>query len=137
MRWGANFARLQKQGDVEVLASWTNPVTGRPAAISDEQLNQLAREFLPIEVAGDPVEYVINKTLKGWVIELINNRGVSKKPRLLATVDAGAVARVNVKPGFKWATARNWKSGAEYKKGDTIPVEIGPGGTEYVAFELQ
>ena len=134
---GTNFVRLQRQGEVEILAPWTNPATGRPAAISADRLNQLAKECLPIEVTGDPVEYMINKTGRGWVIELINNRGVTKKPKSPAVVDPGAVAHVTLKPGIQWARAWDWRSGVGYKKSDTLSVEVGPGGTLFVAFEVR
>jgi hypothetical protein len=132
---GTNYARLQRQGDVEVLASWTNPATGRPAAVSGERLEQLARDYLPIEVAGDTVEYQINKTAKGWVVELIHNRGVTKKPKLPAVVDKMAVARVSLNPRIPWSRARDWKTGVEITKRESLALTIGPGETQFVEFE--
>ncbi|HXP59860.1 MAG TPA: hypothetical protein VN829_05165, partial [Dongiaceae bacterium] len=96
----AEFRRLAGQGDVEVLEPWRNPVTGRPAAISDDRLQKVAQQYLPIEVSGDPVQFQINRTPNGWVVELINNAGVIKKPGEPAVTEATAIARVRLKPGI-------------------------------------
>ena len=75
---GGEFARLAARGSVEVIEPWVNPATGRPAAIGNERLQQLAAEFLPVRVTGDAVQYAVNRTPRGWVVELINNGGVRK-----------------------------------------------------------
>jgi len=56
-------------------------------------------ELLPVEVAGDSIQYQINRTTRGWVIELINNAGVAKQPDQPATTDPNAIA--------------GWRSGRE------------------------
>ena len=52
-------------GAIEVLEPWGNPDTKRPAAISRERLRQIERDTLPIGVAGDPVQYQINRNQTG------------------------------------------------------------------------
>ncbi|MBL9127665.1 MAG: hypothetical protein JNL97_08460, partial [Verrucomicrobiales bacterium] len=90
---GADFDRLRAQGTVEVLDATTLAQTGRPAAVAPARLAALARELAPIEVAGDPVQYLFNRTPTGWVVGLVNNRGVSKRGNTPAVVDPTARAR--------------------------------------------
>jgi hypothetical protein len=130
------FARLTKHHGVEVLQACTNPGTGRPAAISDSRLQRLAREALPVEVSGDPVQYQVNRTAHGWVVELINNAGVAKKPDQAATTDPSAVARVTLRPRIRCAWAREWRSEQSYPKPNRLTLEVGPGQSTFVEFIL-
>ena len=131
---GTQFARLKKHRGVEVLQPWTNPATGRPALISDSRLQRLAREALPVEVSGDPIQYQINRTPNGWVVELINNAGVAKKPDQPAITDPGAIARVVLHPRFRCAKAQEWRSNRSYTKLDPLKLEVGPGQSAFVEF---
>ena len=131
---GARFARLKKLRGVEVLQSWTNPATSRPALISDARLQRLAREALPIEVSGDPIQYEINRTAKGWVIELVNNAGVTKKPDHPAITDPSTTAQVVLRPRIRYASAREWRSNRSYTKLDPLKLEVGPGQSAFVEF---
>ena len=131
---GAEFERVARQGAVEVLEAWTNPATGRPAAAPNARLARIALESLPITVEGDNVEYQINRAPGGWIIELINNRGVSKKPRQAAVTDPAAAARVSLHARVPYAVAKEWRSGRIHPPADSISLEIGPGATEYVEF---
>ena len=125
---------MKKHRGVEVLQPWTNPATGRPALISDARLQRLAREALPVEVSGDPIQYEINRNPNGWVVELINNAGVSKKPDQPAITDPGASARVVLHPRFRWAKAQEWRSNRSYTKLDPLKLEVGPGQSAFVEF---
>jgi hypothetical protein len=125
---------VARQGDVEVLDAWTNPATDRPTAISNDRLARLCRDVLPIAVEGDAVQYQVNRIPSGWVLELVNNRGVSKKKDQPAVTDAAAVAHVTLRPRMPYTTATEWRSGRVHKPGEPIEVEIGPGATEFVAF---
>lgn len=131
---GAEFSRVARQGEVEVLAGWTNSVTGRPAACSNDRLGALARQYLPIEVTGDPVQYQINRTPAGWVVELINNRGVLKQPDQPAATDATAVARVRLQPRTACSSAKEWRSLKTHDRPGAVEVELGPGAIEFVEF---
>ena len=131
---GARFVRLKKLRGVEVLQPWSNPAPGRPALISDARLQRLAREALPVEVSGDPVQYEINRTPNGWVVELINNAGVSKKPDQPAITDPGATARVVLRPRVRYASAREWRSNRSYTKLDPLKLEVGPGQSAFIEF---
>lgn len=132
---GPRFASLAAMPGLEVLEAWTNPATGRPAAISEARLRRLSRETLPIEVSGDPVGYQINRNSAGWVVELINNDGVVKKPDQPPTTDPTAIARVTLRPKFPCPSARAWKSNRAYAQPVQIEVEIKPGESAYVEFD--
>jgi len=129
---GARFGRLGRHPGTEVLPPWTNPQTGRPAAISASRLQRLARTALPVAVSGDPIQYQVNRTTHGWVIELVNNAGVAKKPDQPATTDACAIARVVLHPRIRWAAAREWRSNRAYAKPNDLRLDVGPGQSVFV-----
>jgi hypothetical protein len=133
---GPQFDRVVRQGTVEVVEPWTNPATGRPAAVGNDRLSRIVAECLPIEVTGDPIQYQINRNPAGWVVELINNRGVSKRPDQPPVADPSAIARVQLRSRVAWSEARQWRSGTTYtpKAGEPVRIEIGPGAIEYVEF---
>jgi hypothetical protein len=131
---GAGFGRLSRAGEVEVLEPWTDPGTGRPAAISGERLRRLAERFLPIEVTGDPIQYQVNRTPGGWVVELVNDRGATKRPDRPAVLDPAAVARVRLRPRMACGAAREWRSTKVHEDGSLVDLEIGPGTVEFVEF---
>ena len=131
---GSRFDRLTKFPGIEVLPPWTNPTSGRATAISDARLQQLVRKTLPVEVSGDPIQYQINRTTNGWVIELINNNGVIKQRDQPAITDPNAIARVMLRPKFRCASAREWRSNHAYAKPEEIRVEVGPGQSAFVEF---
>ena len=132
----ANFARLQAAGSVEVLQDWTNPTTGRDTAISNARLAALSQECLPVNVVGN-VQYEVNRNAKGWVVELVNDGGVTKTPWLPAVTDPSAVANVTVTPdaGLGLVCAELWRVGqADQVLGldSSYQFTIGPGETAYL-----
>ncbi|MCY2953637.1 MAG: hypothetical protein NTU53_16910 [Planctomycetota bacterium] len=131
---GPRFARLAKHPGTEVLEPWTNPETGRAAAISDPRLQRLAREALPVEVSGDPIQYQVNRTTHGWVIELVNNAGVAKKPDRPASTDPSAIARVVLRPRIRCVSAQEWRSNRSFPRMDQLQLEVGPGQSAFVEF---
>jgi hypothetical protein len=131
---GTRFDRLRKYRGLEILAPWTNPVTGRASAIPNERLERLVREQLPVEVKGDPVQYQANRTSGGWVIELVNNLGVAKKPAQPAVIDSSAVAEVVLRPKFRCVAARTWRSGRTFHQPEQVRLRLGPGQSEFVQF---
>lgn len=131
---GERFKTLAKRGRLEGLQAWTNSATSRPTAISEERLARLARKFLPVEVLGDAIQSQINRTRTGWVIELVNNHGVAKKPGEPAVIDPQAKAHVTLKPKVRFTSAREWRSKVMHERAEEIVVEIGPGQSEFVEF---
>jgi len=131
---GVEFERLAKQGEVEVLDTWTNPATGRPTAIPNARLAQLPQTYLPIEINGDAVQYAINRIPQGWLLELINNQGVIKKRDQPAIIDATAVARVRLKAKVPCHSVVEWRRNRPHQPGDSFELELGPGAVEFVEF---
>jgi len=132
---GAEFRRVAQQGEVEILAPWTNAVTGRSAVISDDRLRTLVQACLPVEMSGDAVQYAINRTPNGWLVELINNAGVIKKPDQPAVIDPAAALRVHLKPKVPCKTAREWRSKRVHDNPGALDVKLGPGTVEFVEFQ--
>jgi hypothetical protein len=131
---GADLRRLERSGRMEVLEPWKNPATGRPAAISNERLRRLSEQYMPISITGDAVQYQISRISGGWVVELINNEGVSKKPDQPAVIDEGAVARLRLNPRVAFRTAREWRSSRVYDRPGVIELELAAGAIEFVEF---
>jgi hypothetical protein len=131
---GARFSGLSRQGKVEVLESWTNPETGRPTAISNEKLLEITKSLLPIRVEGAPVQFAINRTPHGWVLELINNRGVSKRGDQPAVVDPQGSIQLTLTPRQRFRQARTWRSGQVTQRPTRLNLELGPGAVEFVEF---
>ncbi|MCC6143429.1 MAG: hypothetical protein IT368_06455 [Candidatus Hydrogenedentes bacterium] len=129
---GDHLRALESRGRIEVLKPWINPATQRPAAIADERLRELCQELLPLRIEGDPVQFQMNRLPNGWVVELVNNNGVAKRPAEPAEVDPAAVARVVIEPAIDWAAAHEWRSGKTHTPPDRIQVEIGPGSVAFV-----
>ncbi|MHC1767719.1 MAG: hypothetical protein AB9869_26165 [Verrucomicrobiia bacterium] len=134
---GAQFRELARNGKVEVLEPWTNPATGRSAAISSDRLCQIVRDTLPVEVTGDPIQYQVNRVADGWVVEVVNNDGVVKKPDQPAIIDARGAKHVVVKPKFHYTKASEWRSQIVYRDGQTVDVVVQPGYTRFVHFGIQ
>ncbi len=129
---GRDYDRLRGTGRVEVLESWTNPATGKPAAVSHDRLTGLVEEHLPVGVDGDPVQYQVNRSRTGWVVELIHNGGVTKRPTLPVVIDRSAVAKVRLRPKFAVRAVREWRSAKTLPHDEAIRVTIPPGDTVFI-----
>jgi hypothetical protein len=127
-------SKLASNPRVEALSQWTNPATGRSAAISNTRLTQLVSKYLPIEVSGNPIQYQVNRTERGWVVELINNHGVVKRPDQPAVIDPDAIARVALKTKLRYSSASEWRSNTQYFGGNQLQITLGPGKTAFVEF---
>jgi len=131
-----DFNRLKAAGTVEVLKTWANPATNRESAISNERLALLNTDYLPISVKGDPVQYQINRNKRGWVIELINNDGVIKKPDKPAMINPDKSAKVNLQPRIPVRSAYKWSFQNDIKLSAVWPITITIGPGESVFVEL-
>ncbi len=134
---GSGFARLARLGSMEVLEEWTNPATGRQTAISNARLEKLAEDALPLEVTGNAIQYAVNRTPTGWMVELINNAGVIKQRDQPAVIDPAGIARVRVKCRLPWRSAKEIRSGRTHEPTGAFNVTVGPGAVEFVDFRTQ
>jgi hypothetical protein len=134
MALGSRFTQLSKPRGIEILQPCENPATHRLTAVSNSRLQGLVDEILPIKVSGDPIQYQINRTTKGWVIELVNNAGVAKKPDQPAIVDSSAIAHVHLQPRFRCSSAREWRTNRSYAKPGPIELAVGAGQSVFVEF---
>jgi hypothetical protein len=129
-RWN----QLKAAGSVETVDVWTHPETGRPAAVPDARLAQIARENQPIGVVGDPIQFQINRNRTGWVIELVNNDGVVKTGRTAARIYPEVIARVELQPRVPVHAAREWITEQQWNGSSPISISIPPGETRFVEF---
>lgn len=65
--------------------------------VPDELLAALADRFLPFKIEGD-VQSLINRTPTGWLLMVVNNKGITKALHVdrAASVDPAAIQRVSV-----------------------------------------
>jgi hypothetical protein len=129
---GSRLRELEKAGSVEVLASWTNPATGRGAAIANVRLARLIEEYMPVAIEGDPIQYQVNRNRQGWVIELIHNGGVMKTPDRAAVFDPHAVAHVHIRPRVAVRKARTWGSNQDLPPNQPLKLNIPAGQSVFV-----
>lgn len=81
----------------------------------DERITPFAAHMLahlfanasPVRVEGD-VEYLVNRNSTGWVVTVINNRGVYKPQQGLAAVDRREAVNVRLSVDGTVESAREW-----------------------------
>ncbi|MDG1890041.1 MAG: hypothetical protein P8L18_01925 [Verrucomicrobiota bacterium] len=102
------FENLKASGNVTVIHAWKNPQTGHPAAIANQELSRMSNELLPLSIAGDPIQFQVNRNHLGWVLKCINNDGVFKTGDQATKVYPEATAKVKIQPKFKPRLVREW-----------------------------
>ena len=70
-------------------------VYGKEFPFVEYFLENIVREVLPLEVKGD-IEYGLNRLDDGWLLYLINNKGVTKHTNKEQVLDMSKTARVEV-----------------------------------------
>ena len=96
-------------------------------------LDRVQRETVPLQIDGD-IQWGLGKNDKGWLLWLINNKGIAKFVGEPADVDASKAADVRVSLGrLAGATPRNADTGAELPVLDgAFSVKVGPGDVAFV-----
>ena len=137
MAWSDGAARLIRRdiGEGCVLVSSATPPADRPwaQAVPDELLAELADRYLPIRVDGD-VQTLVNRTKTGWVVMIVNNKGITKEPHVdrKPVIDASAVQTVGIFFRGTPVTA------SDLMDGSPLPMERTGVGDEWVLrFDLQ
>ena len=106
-------------------------VDERMTPFAAHMLAHLFSEATPVKVSGDhDVEYLVNRTADGWVVTLINNRGVFKPQQGLAQVDRTDKANAHVKLSLRNGrilAAKDWINDHLHPT-DPLTVLLAPGG---------
>ncbi len=101
-------------------------------------LVHLAGEATPVQVQGD-VEYMINRTARGWLVTLFNDNGVFKPQQGMAEVDRKAIVRATISlRGLGISNATEWTANQVLKvnkqaiASDSVTLDIAAGGIAVV-----
>jgi len=86
----------------------------------------------PVRVEGDPVQYQIKRTALGWIVEIVNNEDVIKKPSEPAVVQKDKIARVILTPQISVSSATLLRDGRKLKISPEISLNIPAGETYFV-----
>lgn len=127
-------AKIQDSENAELLEDWINPVTGRTAAIAYDRLRALRDTLIPVEIEGGPVQFQWNKNKAGWVLELVNNAGVIKKPSEPATVNPDEEITLRVRAKLPVLAAREWVTGEIFENPSEITLKIPSGASRFLAY---
>jgi hypothetical protein len=106
-----------------------------PAAA--HMLAHLLRDATPVRVRGE-IEYLVNRNARGWVVTLINNRGVYKQQQGMAQVNRNESVEVTLElSGAGIKRVSEWTTNAELKAahgehGDILNISVPPGGVRIV-----
>jgi hypothetical protein len=93
-------------------------------------LAHLAADATPVKVEGD-VEYLINRTPRGWVVTLFNDNGVFKPQQGMSQVDRSA--NVNATVSLRGATI---SSATEWTSEQTLKVKKQAGSSDSVSLNI-
>ncbi|MDX6530131.1 MAG: hypothetical protein QOH41_2421 [Blastocatellia bacterium] len=101
-------------------------------------LAHLASEATPVHVEGD-VEYMINRTARGWVLTLFNDNGVFKQQQGMAQVDRSASVNATISlrgaaisNASEWTSDRTLTVKKQAGASDSVTLNIAPGGIAVV-----
>jgi hypothetical protein len=105
-------------------------------------MNGLTHRLLPIEVQGE-VMYQVNRTRDGYLVMLVNNRGVDKTPNGVARVDRRQFVDVRLRTRLKVAPMAREYTGPrglevkEGKKGAEVTIRVHPGDVQVVGLMVR
>ena len=99
-------------------------------------LARLTAQTVPFTVKGD-IQFGINKTKDGWIVYLINNKGVTKMADTAEKVDNSATADVSVSWNtLKIAECTDLRNGAKVAiNNNTATVKVLPGDVTILKFK--
>jgi len=104
--------------------------TGKKFPFVAALMEPIVREVMPIEISGD-VEYGLNELKNGWLIYLINNKGVVKFTNKPQQLDESQTAIVTVKlKGTQATSVKDWRTEKVLSLGgdkSTFTVDVPPG----------
>lgn len=101
-------------------------------------LAHLASDATPVRVEGD-VEYLINRSARGWVVTLFNDNGVFKPQQGMSQVDRSAnvnatvsVRGATISSATEWTSEQTLTVKKQAGSSDSISVNIAAGGIAVV-----
>ena len=95
---GDPLVTVNKIGKGSVVFAAVADLLGEDERMTPFAAHMLAHVFAdaaPLRVTGD-VEYLVNRTEKGWIVTLLNNNGVLKPQQGMAQVDRSASVTVTI-----------------------------------------
>jgi hypothetical protein len=102
----------------------------RMTPFAAHMLAHVFNDAVPLKVTGD-VEYLVNRTVNGWIVTMLNNKGVFKPQQGMAQVDRSAYVTVTIGNQIKSAT--ELISDAPLKPANgVVSIQIPPGGIAIV-----
>jgi hypothetical protein len=134
---GDPLVTVNKVGRGKLVFSALPDLLGEDERITPFAAHLLAHVFAeatPVAVEGD-VEYLINRTERGWVVTMLNNNGVFKPQQGMAQVDRKAVVTASITlRGQSIQQAREWTDDKklDVNKQGNVTVSIAPGGVAIV-----
>ena len=130
--WGASAETLAKRKKDAALLPYERCFVSEVKRI----LSRLSQAYLPARVIGK-VEFVINRTARGWLIGLINNEGVTKTNMSPAHLDPTKAQTVTItlKQGHGYQ-ATEWVTDTMLPiLRNSVRVEVSPGEVRIIALQ--
>jgi hypothetical protein len=122
--WGADAATLAARKKAVELLPYERHFQGEVRRV----LSGLVDQYVPVRVSGQ-VQFLLNRTRQGWVVGLVNNRGVVKENTRPVEVDLSQRQTVSVclregrlTQAFEWCEAVNLPT-----QGSSVSVDVPPG----------
>gem|GEM_PF-1482063 len=116
----------------------TKMVYGRRFPLIEFFLKEFVSETLPMEVRGD-IQYGMNRLADGWLVYLINNKGVTKFTNKAQSLDVSKTAKVQVslrKIRAETITELRRQEAIQVEHGsNSFTIEVPPGGIRVVRIE--
>jgi hypothetical protein len=102
-----------------------------------ELMDALSENHLPVKVEGD-IQFTINRTQKGWLLGLIENKGAWREESGAMVVNAAkkAVVKLTAKNG-SWRSALNWSEGGAIPISENaVEIAVPPGDIRIVEISV-
>jgi len=126
---------IPKDGNDKNVYSLNKMVYGKKFPFVEYFLKSIVKEVLPLKVTGD-IEYGMNKLSDGWLLYLINNKGVTKFTNKAQKLDMSKTAKVEVSlkdvNTSEITELREQKTIAKDDKNNSFSVDVPPGGIKVI-----
>ena len=122
--WGADAATLAARKKAVELLPYERHFKSEVHRI----ISGLVEQYLPVRVSGE-VEFLVNRTSRGWIVGVVNNQGVTKENMRPVQIDPSKkqTVRVGLRSGLitqacEWCLTERLPIQA-----DSVAVEVPPG----------